>query len=76
MKKSRKPLREILTRPDEEELTPEQLKRKVKALRPLMKKASDKSSSPLASSEKSVEEIRDGSFTKDELEMLRSIGLW
>ena len=79
MKKSKRPPRERLIVPvieDDAEMTPEEIKAAVSALGPLMEKASGKSSSPPASSEKSVEEIRDGSFTKDELETLRSIGLW
>ena len=79
MKKSKRPPRERLivpVIPDEEEMTPEEIEAAVNGLAPLMERANAQSSSPPASSEKSVEEIRDGSFTKDELEMLRSIGLW
>lgn len=76
MKNLKKPPRERLTIPDEEEMTPEEIKAAVKGLAPLIAKANATSSSPPASSEKSAEKIRDGSFTKDDLETLRNIGLW
>ena len=62
--------------PDEEELTPEQLQAKVKALGPLVEIASGKHSSPPASFGKSpFDTALEGLFTRDELETIRALGL-
>ena len=78
MSKLRRPARPLVFQPGDHQYveSPEEIKAQIKALAPLIRKANAKSSSPPASSTESAEEIRDGFLTKDELETVRSLGLW
>ena len=78
MNRSKQHLKPLVFQPGDHQYveSPEEIWAQIQALAPLMEKASGKISSPPASSAKSVDEIRDGFLTKDELETVRSLGLW